>query len=116
MSDKSAIAEAGLAIKSEETSGLLVTCKIPLYLLELDASRKAAFTCALVTFFRFRTKVKSDKETQTVGTRTAKPSKIPLSSGMVSVVAIAAPVVVGTIFCAAARARRKSLCGPSTKF
>ncbi len=53
-------------------------------------------------------KVKSVNEPVMVGTRRAIPSNNPLSSGMVSVVAMAAPVLVGTILWAAARARRRS--------
>ena len=47
------------------------------------------------------------------GTRIAMPSSLPLSCGSTSAVAFAAPVVVGMMFCAAARARRRSLCTPS---
>src|SRR6266542_6544496 len=47
------------------------------------------------------------------GTRMAMPSSLPLSSGMVSAVALAAPVVVGMMLMAAPRARRRSLCGKS---
>ena len=47
------------------------------------------------------------------GTRIAIPSSLPLSSGSTREVALAAPVVVGMMFCAAARARRRSLCGKS---
>ena len=51
-----------------------------------------------------------------VGTRKAMPSNNPLSSGIVSVVATAAPVEAGIIFSAAARARRMSLCELSCRF
>ena len=44
------------------------------------------------------------------------PASLPLSSGSTSAVAFAAPVEVGTMFSAAARARRRSLCGPSCRF
>jgi hypothetical protein len=50
-------------------------------------------------------------ETSGVGTRMAIPSIFPFSSGSTSAVAFAAPVVVGIIDSAAARARRRSLCG-----
>ena len=46
----------------------------------------------------------------------AKPSSLPLSSGSTSPTAVAAPVVVGIIESAAARARRRSLCGRSSRF
>ena len=51
-----------------------------------------------------------------VGTRVAKPSSLPLSSGSTSETARAAPVVVGIMDMAAARARRRSLCGRSRIF
>ena len=47
------------------------------------------------------------------GTRMDMPSSLPFSSGRTSEVALAAPVVVGMMFCAAARARRRSLCAKS---
>src|ERR1700716_2923006 len=43
----------------------------------------------------------------------AMPSSLPLSSGMTRLVAFAAPVVVGMMLIAAARARRRSECGKS---
>ena len=52
-------------------------------------------------------------EPEATGTLKAIPSNIPFNSGIVSVVAIAAPVVVGTIFWAAALALLKSSCDPS---
>src|SRR5437868_6425161 len=59
--------------------------------------------------------VRSTSETSIVGTRTAWPSNLPLSSGMTSDKAFAAPVELGTMLIAAARARRRSpfLCGMS---
>ncbi|SHX28876.1 Uncharacterised protein [Mycobacteroides abscessus subsp. abscessus] len=50
------------------------------------------------------------------GTRNAYPSSLPLSSGNTNPMALAAPVEVGTMLIAAARARRRSLCGPSCRF
>ena len=55
-------------------------------------------------------------ETFGVGTRMAIPSSLPLSCGRTSPTALAAPVVVGMIDIAAARARRRSLCGRSSRF
>ena len=43
------------------------------------------------------------------GTRRAKPLSLPFISGMTLPTALAAPVVVGMMFMAAARARRRSL-------
>ena len=60
--------------------------------------------------------VRSTTETFGVGTRIAIPSSFPFSSGMTSETALAAPVVVGIIDIAAARARRRSLCGRSRIF
>ncbi len=79
-----------------------------------QALMKAWLTSSLVTSFLSK-KVKSVIDPVVTGTLKLIPSKSPLSSGIVSVVAIAAPVVVGTIFCAAARARLKSLWEPSCK-
>ena len=52
-------------------------------------------------------------ETFGVGTRTEMPSNFPFSSGRTRPTAFAAPVVVGIIDSAAARPRRRSLCGRS---
>ena len=48
-----------------------------------------------------------------VGTRMAMPSSLPLSFGSTRPTAVAAPVVVGIMLTAAARARRRSWCGKS---
>ena len=61
-------------------------------------------------------KVRSVAEPVGIGTRIAKPSSLPLSSGSTRLTALAAPVEVGTTLSAAARARRRSLCGPSCRF
>ena len=50
------------------------------------------------------------------GTRIAYPSNFPCRCGNTNPIAFAAPVDVGTMFNAAARARRRSLCGPSCRF
>ena len=57
--------------------------------------------------------VRSTSETLGVGTRIAMPSSLPAIAGSTSLSALAAPVVVGIIDSAAARARRRSLCGRS---
>lgn len=57
--------------------------------------------------------VRSVMETFGVGTRIAKPFSLPFSSGRTRATAFAAPVVVGMMEQAAARARRRSLCGRS---
>ncbi len=67
---------------------------------------------AVAGFSRFATR--STHDTFGVGTRIEMPSSLPFSSGITSPTADAAPVVVGMIESAAARARRKSLCGRSS--
>jgi hypothetical protein len=57
--------------------------------------------------------VSSMTEPVGTGARTAEPLSLPLSSGMTSPIALAAPVEAGTRLTAAARARRRSLCGAS---
>ena len=51
-----------------------------------------------------------------VGTRWAAPISLPLSSGRTRPMALAAPVELGTMFCAQARLRRllPLRCGPSS--
>ena len=56
----------------------------------------------------------SASETTGVGTRIESPSNLPLREGIVRAAALEAPVEVGTIFSAAARASRKSLAGASS--
>ena len=72
----------------------------------------AALTSSIVTFFA-SSQVRSTIEPSGVGTRTANPSSLPSNSGITNPIALAAPVLVGIIDIAAARARRRSLCGPS---
>ena len=78
----------------------------------LAASRKASLTSSAVVAFS-TTQVSATTETSGVGTRSDTPSILPFTSGSTSDVALAAPVVVGMIESAAARARRRSLCGRS---
>ncbi len=58
-------------------------------------------------------KVRSTTEPVATGARTAIPLSFPLSSGSTSPTAFAAPVEAGIRLSAAARARRRSLCGMS---
>jgi hypothetical protein len=76
------------------------------------AAANASFTAWAVTGVPTTT-ARSVSDPSGTGTRTATPSSFPASAGMTSPVARAAPVVVGTMFTAADRARRRSLCGPS---
>ena len=68
------------------------------------ASLRASFDVGRLTIA-----VKSTTLTVGVGTRRLNPSNLPLSSGMTRARALAAPVVVGMMFCPAERARRGSL-------
>ena len=77
-------------------------------------ARKAASISSTVVA-RSASIVRSTSEPVGVGTRTAMPFRRPSSSGMTSPTARAAPVLVGTRLMAAARARRRSLCGPSQR-
>ena len=96
---------------SEETIGSSVYSRMPLSA-PSAAFLNAALTSALVVS-RPSSTVRSVAEPVGTGTRIAKPSSLPFSSGMTSAMARAAPVVVGMMLVAAARARRRSLCGKS---
>jgi hypothetical protein len=110
----STIDECGFPLKSIETSSSSENCRRP-FMAPVEASLSAAFTsCALV--FLSTTATRSTTDTFGVGTRIAKPSSLPFSSGSTSPTALAAPVLVGIMESAAARARRRSLCGRSSRF
>ena len=79
------------------------------------AARKASLTSSTVASF-FSTPTKSVIEPSVTGTRNAVPSSLPCIDCSTRPVARAAPVDAGTMLTAAARARRMSLCGPSTRF
>ena len=101
-------------MKSEETSSSSVYSMIP-FIGPVAAARNASLIASTVTGFSTTT-ARSVSDTSGVGTRIAMPSIFPFSSGITSEVAFAAPVVVGMIDNAAARARRRSLCGRSSTF
>ena len=63
---------------------------------------------------RATSKTQSVSDALSSGTRTARPSSLPCSSGKIRPIAVAEPVVVGISDRLAARARRRSLCGAST--
>ena len=63
---------------------------------------------SLTVVSRFAVKHKYTIETLIVGTRIAKPSNLPVNSGITNPIAAAAPVLVGIIDCVAERARLKS--------
>ena len=82
-------------------------------------SDAAAFMAALissaVTSAFLTTAVKIVVEPVGTGTRCAEPISLPFSSGITRPIALAAPVELGTMLAAPARALLKSpfLCGPS---
>ena len=78
-----------------------------------EAAFIAAFTSSFVAGF-FSTTSSDTSDTFGVGTRMAVPSSLPFSSGSTRPTALAAPVLVGIIDRAAARARCRSLCSVST--
>src|SRR3989344_9439195 len=90
--DKSTIADSLLPTMSEETKGSDDTARIPFILPE--ASDKALLISSTVVGFSSKN-VKSEIEPQITGTLSATPSNLPFKVGIASVVAIAAPVVVG---------------------
>ena len=71
---------------------------------------------SLVTSLPLTTAVRIVVEPVGTGTLCAEPMSFPLSSGITRPIALAAPVELGTMFTAAARAQLKSpfLCGPSS--
>mmetsp|Transcript_8301 Transcript_8301/g.23896 ORF Transcript_8301/g.23896 Transcript_8301/m.23896 type:complete len:323 (-) Transcript_8301:78-1046(-) len=107
--------DRGSWTKSWETTGLSVYPRTP-----LSGPSAAFFRTALMSSpvhaFWVR-KVKSTMETSGVGTRTAIPVNLPLSSGMTFPTALAAPVEAGMRLFKAERPARQSLpplAGPST--
>src|ERR1044071_7999809 len=79
----------------------------------LDAACSNAALTAGAAGSRARCTPKSVVEHGGTGARTEMPSTFPFSSGSTSPIARAAPVEVGIRLIAAARARRRSLCGRS---
>ena len=114
VSCESKMEEWSLPTMSMDTMGSSVYSRMP-----FKGPSAAAFMAALissaVTDFSSST-VRSTMEPSGVGTRVAKPSRRPLSSGSTRDTARAAPVVVGIMDTAAARARRRSLWGRSRIF
>ena len=112
VSGASTIEEFGFPLKSLDTSSSSVTDRMPLRSLAA-ASRRASLIVSADTGSLVMT-ARSTSETSGVGTRNEMPWNLPFSSGITSAIAFAAPVLVGIIERAAARARRKSLCGASS--
>src|SRR5215510_1841799 len=103
----SKIDEAGLWLKSIDTSWSVLYSRIPFRSVAAACLTAALTSSTLVA--RFATNARSTIETLIVGTRIAKPSSLPFSSGRTRPTAEAAPVLVGIIDIVAARARRRSL-------
>src|SRR6059058_1373179 len=110
----STIDECGSFLKSEDTSSSWLTARIPRSS-PLAASSNAALTSCAVVVLPSCT-VRSTTETSRMGTRNEIPANLPASSGSTSATALFAPVEVGMMLSAAARARRRSLCGRSWSF
>ena len=94
---------------STDTMGSSVYSRTPLKVVS-EACLKAALTASTEVSF-FALNVISVSEPLITGTRIPHHQIQSASSGKIFVSAFAAPVVVGTIDCTAARARLKSLCG-----
>ena len=74
----------------------------------MSCCSEARFTAPLISSLlvaRLATNLKSTTDTFGVGTRMATPSSLPASSGSTRPTALAAPVEVGIMLIAAARAR-----------
>src|SRR5262249_33650680 len=97
--------------KSTDTSSSFSYPRMP-FIGPWDAQSSARLTSSTVVLFSTNA-TRSTTDTFGVGTRMAKPSSLPLSSGITRCSALAAPVEVGIMEMAAARARRRSLCGKS---
>ena len=106
MSSAEKMLERSSPFRSLETSGSSVYPRMPRSG-PAAASLKTPFTSSFVTS-RPTCAVKSTTETVLTGTRKDMPVNRPLSSGMTRPIARAAPVSLGTMFIAAARASRGS--------
>src|SRR6266850_3575568 len=105
----STMEEFEFRLKSLDTRGSSQNWRIP-FNSSLEASFSARFTSSPVASFSISITT-STNETFGVGTRTEIPSNLPFNSGKTRATALAAPVEVGIIERAAARARRRSLWG-----
>jgi hypothetical protein len=105
--DESMVDETSLHLKSTETSGTSQTARMPLSG-PSAAFLKAALTSSAVMPFFATLMTRSTTETFGVGTRSAIPLSFPFNCGRTRDTAFAAPVLVGTMFSAAARARLRS--------
>lgn len=108
------IEESGLPLKSMETSGVSEYPRMPFIGPSAASLNFALISWAVADFLTVHTR--STIETVGVGTRIARPFNLPLRAGITNPIAFAAPVDVGIMERAAARARRRSLCGRSRIF
>ena len=97
---------------SLDTIGSSVYLRMPSSRPASARSAKAALISSTLVS-RPTSHTRSTTEPVITGARTAMPFSLPSSSGITSPIALAAPVEVGIRFTAAARARRRSLCGAS---
>nr|GLL30457.1 hypothetical protein VITISV_031969 [Ipomoea trifida] len=108
--EASMVEETSVHLKSTETRGASQTSNMP-FRGPSAAFLKAALTSSAVSPFFSTFTTRSTTETLGVGTRSAMPLSFPLSFGSTRDTALAAPVLVGTMFSAAALALLKSLPG-----
>jgi hypothetical protein len=111
---RSTIEECGLPLKSHRHELLVGASRIPRSPPAAASRNASLIACTLAGLLS--SAVRSTTDTLTVGTRMAMPSSLPLRCGSTRPTALAAPVVVGIMLTAAARARRRSLCGKSWIF
>ena len=100
---RAAVDEAAMWLRSMETTGSLVTARMP-FSAPSEAALIASFSSA-TEVSRPGTNDRSTTETFGVGTRIDEPSSLPARAGITSPSALAAPVEVGIMDRAAARAR-----------
>merc|ERR1719444_6904 len=103
--------EWSVCLKSLDTKGCSSKLMMP-FIFPSAAVLIAAFTSSFEHFLPTLT-TKSTMDTLGVGTRNAMPFSLPLYLGRTSATAFAAPVEVGTMLQAPARARRRSRWRPS---
>src|SRR5712692_7512451 len=106
--------ECGSFLKSEDTSSSWLTARMPRSSPPAASSNAALMSSAVVVLPSCT--VRSTTDTSRSGTRKEMPANLPASSGSTSATARLAPVEVGMMLSAAARARRRSLCGRSCSF
>ncbi|WVZ18061.1 hypothetical protein V8G54_005383 [Vigna mungo] len=110
--EESMVEETSEQRKSMDTSGTSHTSRTP-FNGPSAAFLNAPFTSSAVRPFFSTFTTRSTTETLGVGTRSAMPFSFPFSCGSTRDTAFAAPVLVGTMFSAAALARLKSRCEAS---